>query len=405
MRTVTKAMLRTALGLTLCLIAVNCSAQAEPPAAAASETKGPGVALIEQVARAYQDAPALVDEYQITMTSPGRSRTDTTVVRLVVRLGPGTDAWVSMDGFEMTALDGQFTIEHVDRPTKYIRTSLDGNLLRSFASLANGNSLPVPHAALRYGKTTNDYIAAFGLARAAGLWIEGVATVERDGKTFQQLTMRNDQGATMAALIDPETKFIITIALTTQGSEFMVTMAPKRLDDLPGLVAVNTVGRLHVETIHSLFTLSAGEIAPDFTLETLDGQSVSLADHRGSLVVLDFWATWCRPCKMGLPKLQEFATWAEAEGLPVKVLPIDMKEKPRTRDLKKAVVSRYWKSAGYTMATLMDYDNTTARAYQVGGIPHTVIVDPQGKVIKVETGFNRNAVEQLKELARQMFDG
>ena len=108
---------------------------------------------------------------------------------------------------------------------------------------------------------------------------------------------------------------------------------------------------------------------------------------------------------MGLPRLQEFATWAEAEGLPVKVLPVDMGERQRTRELKRAAVSKYWKSAGFTMQTLMDYDNTTARAFQVGGIPHTVVVDPQGKIIKVEIGFNRNAVAELKELARRTFDG
>jgi len=403
MRTATKAMLRTILGLPLCLLAVNCAAQAEPPTADASGTKDPGVALIEQVARAYQAAPALVDEYQIKMTSRGRSRTDTNVVRL--GLGRGTDAWLSMDGFEMTALDGQFTIEHVDRPDRYLQKPLDGNLLRSFASLARGNSLPVPHAALRYGKTTDDYIAAFGLARAAGLWIEGVATVQRDGKTFEQLTLRNNKGVTVSALIDPETKFITTIDLTGPGSVFTVTMAPKRLDELPGLVAVTTAGRRNVKTLQNLMQLSTGDDAPNFTLQTLDGQEVSLADHRGSLVVLDFWATWCRPCRMGLPRLQEFATWAEAEGLPVKVLPVDMGERQRTRDLKKEAVSRYWKTAGFTMPTLMDYDGTTARAYQVGSIPHMVVVGPQGKIIKVEIGFNRNAVDQLKQLARRTFDG
>ncbi len=401
MRIATKATLRTILGLTPCLIAVNCAVQAEQPAADTSEPMDPGVALIEQVARAYQVAPALVDEYQIKMTRRGRSRTDTTVVRL----GPGTDAWLSMDGFEMTALDGQFTVEHVDQPSKYVRTSLDGNLLRSFAALAAGNSLPVPHAALRYGTSTDDYIAAIGLARAPGLWIEGVTTVERDGKAFEQLTLRNDKGVTVLALIDPGTKFITTIDLTGPVNQYTVTMAPKRLDDLPDLVAVNTAGRRQVMTLQDLMQLAAGDQAPNFTLETLDGQEVSLADHRGSLVVLDFWATWCRPCRRGLAKLQEFATWAEAEGLPVKVLPVDMGERHRTPELKRAAVSNYWKSAGFTMQTLMDYDNTTARAFQVGGIPHTVVVDPQGKIIKVEIGFNRNAVAELKELARRTFDG
>jgi len=401
MSTATKSMLRTALGLTLCLIAVNCGAKADPSAAVTSGTKDPAVALVEQVARAYRQAPALVDECEITMTSRGRTRTNTNVVWL----GPGTDARISIDGYDMTAVDGQFTIEHVDRPAKYVQKPLDGNLLVSFASLSGGAGLPVPQAALRYGETLDDSIAAFGLGKAAGLRLQGVATIQRDGETFEQLTLSNDQGATVEALIDPVTKFVTTITLTTPGSEYVLTMAPKRLKKLPARLAVNTTDRRRVETIQNLMILSAGDDAPNITLETLDGREVSLADYRGSLVVIDFWATWCGPCRMGLPKLQEFATWAEGQGLPVKVLPVDMGEKPKTRDLKKAVVSRYWKTAGYTMPTLMDYDNTAVRAYQVGAIPHTVIVDPQGKIVKVEIGFNRNAVQELKELTRRTFGG
>ena len=401
MSTATKSMLRTALGLTLCLIAVNCGAKADPSAAVTSGTKDPAVALVEQVARAYRQAPALVDECEITMTSRGRTRTNTNVVWL----GPGTDARISIDGYDMTAVDGQFTIEHVDRPAKYVQKPLDGNLLVSFASLSGGAGLPVPQAELRYGETLDDSIAAFGLGKAAGLRLQGVATIQRDGETFEQLMLSNDQGATVEALIDPATKFVTTITLTTPGSEYVLTMAPKRLKKLPARLAVNTTDRRRVETIQNLMILSAGDDAPNITLETLDGREVSLADYRGSLVVIDFWATWCGPCRMGLPKLQEFATWAEGQGLPVKVLPVDMGEKPKTRDLKKAVVSRYWKTAGYTMPTLMDYDNTAVRAYQVGAIPHTVIVDPQGKIVKVEIGFNRNAVQELKELTRRTFGG
>ncbi|TDJ57021.1 MAG: TlpA family protein disulfide reductase [Planctomycetota bacterium] len=401
MPTATKSMLRTALGLTLCLLTVNCGAKADRAAAVGSGSKDPAVALIEQVARAYREAPALVDECKITMTTRGRSRTDTNVVWL----GPGTDARVSIEGYEMTAVDGQFMIEHVDRPAKYVQTPLDKNLLKSFASLSGGAGLPVPQVELRYGETTDDYIAAFGLGKAVGLRIQGVATIQRDGKTFDELTMSNDQGATVQALIDPATKFVTTITLITPGSEYVLTMAPKRLKKLPARLVLNTTDRRRVETIQSLMSLSAGDDAPNITLETLDGREVSLADHRGSLVVIDFWATWCPPCRQGLPKLQEFSTWAEGQGLPVKVLPVDMGEKPKTRALKKAVVSRYWKTAGYTMPTLMDYDNTAARAYQVGSIPHTVIVDPQGKIVKIEIGFNRNAVQELKELARRTFGG
>ncbi len=402
MRTAMKSMLRTALGLILCLSAVNCDAQtSQSPVIQVTLSKDPAVALVQQVARAYQQAPVIADDFEITMKSRGRERTDAGVVRL----GPGTDARVTMEGYEITALDGQFTIEHVDRPDKYLQVPLVGNLLQSFASVAGGNGLPVPQAALRYGKTTDDYVAAFGLAKGQGLTITGVGTVERDGKTYERLTLSNGQGVDVTALIDPETKFIDTIDLKARGQEFTVRMATRRLNRLPESLAVNTADRRQVETIQNLMNLSKGDDAPDFTLETLDGTRVSLADHRGSLVVVDFWATWCGPCKMGLPRLQEFATWAKKEGFAVTVLPVDMGERQRTRDAKKAAVARFWKTGGYTMQTLMDYDDTTARAFQVGSIPHMVVVDPQGKIIKVEIGFNRNAVDLLKELTRQTLGG
>jgi hypothetical protein len=57
------------------------------------------------------------------------------------------------------------------------------------------------------------------------------------------------------------------------------------------------------------------------------------------------------------------------------------------------------------MPTLLDFDNTATRAFQVGSIPHMVIVDPQGKIVEVEIGFNRNVVDHLKEITRRTFGG
>ena len=394
MNTAVNALISTSLVVTVCLATARCAARID-------DSQSPGAALVQEVARAYQEAPALVDEFRITMKGLRGERTDSTTVRL----GTGTDAQVLIEGYEITATGGQFHVQHVDRPNTYLQQPLEVNLLESFAGLTVGNTLPVPQCILRYGTTMEQYLQAFGLSRASDLSITGVETVDRDGRRFEQLTLGNPKGVTVRALIDPKTKFIAVIELSSPGSEITMTMAPTRLDRLPQPLVVNTADRRKVDSLQALMMLAKGDEAPDFTLETLDGTVVNLAAQRGSVVVIDFWATWCPPCRMGLPKLQEFATWAKNEGLAVTVLPVNMGERHPTREAKKNAVARFWKSQGFTTPTLLDYDNTAARAFQVGSIPHTVVVDPQGRIMDVEIGFNRNAVDHYKKLTRQALGG
>ena len=394
MKTAVNALIWTSLLVTVTLATARCAAQIDDPQAR-------GTALVQEVARAYQEAPALVDEFQITMKGLRGERTNETTVRL----GEGTDGQVVIEGYEITATGGQFHVQHVDRPNTYLQQPLDGNLLESFAGLTVGKPLPIPQCMLRYGTTMEQYLQAFSLSRASDLSVTSVDTVDRDGRSFEQLTLGNAHGVTVKALIDPKTKFIAVIELSTPGAEVTATMTPRRLERLPESLVVSTVDRRKVDSLQALMMLTKGDEAPDFTLETLDGAEVSLSAQRGSVVVLDFWATWCGPCRMGLTKLQEFANWARNEGLAVTVLPVNMGERHPTREAKKIAVAGFWKSQGFKMPTLLDYDNRTARAFQVGNIPHTVVVDPQGKIMNVDIGFNRNAVDHYKKLTLQALGG
>ncbi|MDX1683246.1 MAG: redoxin domain-containing protein, partial [Phycisphaeraceae bacterium] len=71
-----------------------------------------------------------------------------------------------------------------------------------------------------------------------------------------------------------------------------------------------------------------GQAAPDFTVNTLEGEAFSLSNDGPRIVVLDFWATWCGPCVRAMPKLQEIHKWATAEGLPVAVKAVNLRETP-----------------------------------------------------------------------------
>jgi peroxiredoxin len=135
--------------------------------------------------------------------------------------------------------------------------------------------------------------------------------------------------------------------------------------------------------------VSVGDLAPDFTLKDLDGQSVTLSDLRGDHVVLiDFWATWCGPCKQEMPHLQELYEQYEDRGFVV--LAVDVRE---SVNLVRPFVS----SEGYTFPVLLDSTGNVTRQYGVRGIPAIFIVDTRGVIRKAREGYSPG-VE--KELAR-----
>ncbi|MHC4767882.1 MAG: peroxiredoxin family protein [Planctomycetota bacterium] len=376
---------------------------AEDSASAAGESPPSGEQLLREMAKAYQSAPAFTDEMRVELRAGAARRSD---VRNLAA-GPGTTAQVVMDGFEFTAVDEQVFVVRADRPGKYFVTPLVGNLANTFGGLTGGLPLPVPQLALRSGRGPEDYLQSFGMQAALNLKLAGRETVTREGRSLEQLQFTGDGGATVKALVDPETMFLERLELERverNGSRMTMTasMSPKRLDRLPQPISFDPEGRRAVETLQDVMKLGRGDPAPDFTLPTLDGERVTLSDHRGSLVVVDFWATWCRPCRLGLPRLQQLDDWARQEGLAVEVIPVNVAERQRNNEAKKGIVEKYWKSQRFTMKTVVDYDNSTAMAFEVGPIPHTVVVGPDGIIRHVEVGFRPALTDELKAMAREL---
>jgi len=135
--------------------------------------------------------------------------------------------------------------------------------------------------------------------------------------------------------------------------------------------------------------LSADEVA-DFKLEDIKGKQVRLSELQGDgLVILDFWATWCVPCKNALPKLDEIHRKFDN----VNVITI-CTDKPR----KKMAAKTFLKSNKFSFYSLFDPQNTVKKLMNVTNIPRTFILDPDGEIIYDHTGFQRGDEKHYEEV-------
>ena len=114
-----------------------------------------------------------------------------------------------------------------------------------------------------------------------------------------------------------------------------------------------------------------GGPAPEITLKNLQGQEVRLSDLRGKIVLLNFWATWCKPCKDEMPAMQ--ASYDKLRGQGLVVLAVNELE-----DTEKVI--EHVRSHGHTFQVVMDHDNRVANRYGVVGLPASFLVDRQGIV-------------------------
>lgn len=119
------------------------------------------------------------------------------------------------------------------------------------------------------------------------------------------------------------------------------------------------------------------EEAEDFTLKTLKGGTVSLKDYRGRLIFLNFWATWCPPCRAEMPSMQRL--WEEFKEEDFVILAIDIQEESK-------LVSSFMNERGLSFPVLLDEKGKVARSYGIRGIPTTFFLNPEGEIIGKAVG-------------------
>lgn len=124
--------------------------------------------------------------------------------------------------------------------------------------------------------------------------------------------------------------------------------------------------------------IGEGTPAPDFTLKSLDGKNVRLSQYRGKYLLINFWATWCGPCKMEMPSLEKLYQRFKLKQFDVLAISGDM--------FGAQVVRPYVEAQKLSFTILLDQQLAISNKYGIVSLPTTFLVDPQGKVIGVHSG-------------------
>jgi peroxiredoxin len=139
-----------------------------------------------------------------------------------------------------------------------------------------------------------------------------------------------------------------------------------------------------------------GQPAPDFALRTFSGENLRLSENLGDVVIVNFWATWCGPCRQEMPLLDEIQAKYHRAGMVLLSVNLD-DDQQRAAEFARTLKISY--------PVLIDEHKDVARAFQVGTMPATVLIDRSGVIRYVsdgyKSGYEKRYTEKLRELLNE----
>ena len=357
---------------------------------------------LESSARAYKNTVELHDKLSYVVTAPGSEQETKTEE---YAFGPNGAVSVKNALLEAVAVNGKLYVTQSDVPDRYVAAIFEGDFGATLRRVAGNSSLfEPPPLAMHSGESIDACIDTFRFNLLEPLRVVGYRHVAGDNGQDEVRFVANNGELTL--VIDPQTHFFKAVSFQVRPSGapdgFLVrvngTFSPQALTDSKALITFMPGSRSAVESLTDLSSsrLATGSVAPDFELDTLDGKKIALRDLRGSIVVLDFWATWCVPCWKALKETEALSRWAAAERLPVAVFAVNTLEQGPDAKEKLDRARRFWKSQGFTMPTLLDAESKTFKSYGNPGLPSVVLVSPAGTILRYHEGVFPEMKEALK---------
>lgn len=345
-----------------------------------------GKAALEAAREAYRKAGPFRESLELKVEFPdGRSK----IQGLDYGAGAG-GAFLSLssDGqevFRIVGRDGRMVATQFNVAGRYTEVPYGGNLaaaLERSGSVQSGVTAPPPLVAAQ-GGDFDAFLAAFRFGLLGPLQISGF---RKDKPGIVEVDLSAPNGSATVG-IDAASHRLRELRMKVgEGKEQVRASGPFRFtagDPGKALVLPDLTGRTAVATFSEMGSSGypLGQPAPDVTLRTLDGGTVRLADLRGSVVVIDFWATWCVPCWEALEHTEELAAWARESGLPVKVFALNTMETAKGEELRRQI-AEFLRAKKLELPVLLDSVHDAFSAFHEPGLPSLVIIGKDGRLAR-----------------------
>jgi thiol-disulfide isomerase/thioredoxin len=184
-------------------------------------------------------------------------------------------------------------------------------------------------------------------------------------------------------------------ALTGSGRQTGDLESKKKLLSLLSLrMRASTAGKNFSDYVEGLMHSSTGSMVGDFTLPGPQGENISLAGIRGKYVLIDFWASWCVPCRRSFPHMRE--VYKKFKSGQFEILSISIDE-------DKAAWLKAVKEENNPWLQVLDTKNISQKGFAVTAVPASFLIDPEGKIIAKEIGFDPEGGGEIEKKLRSLF--